>query len=207
MKTRDFYKERSEIASKLTLDSPEKIDEAFSYSKYLYQNEQLRINNIERKSYIINAVLLIAMVMVTWLFSSLIYEETSISLSILIMFILLYAIIVFYIINSITYSLKTSNYQDIKISLQDFSKIYNLQDKDIHRFKNSLAVDYFIAHDKLKKINDEKEMYLHKAQKNIKIIIILLLLLSLVFLIDAAFSKKIHMKYISAILEWISKSR
>ena len=110
MKTRDFYKERGEIASKLTLDSPEKIDEAFSYSKYIYQNEQLRINNIERKSYIINAVLLIAIVLLTWLFSSLVYKEASISLSILIMFIIIYAIIVYLIINFITYSLNISNY-------------------------------------------------------------------------------------------------
>jgi hypothetical protein len=207
MKTRDFFKERGEIAKKLTLDSPEKIDEAFSYSKYLYQCEEFRMHNIERKAYTINAVALIATVLITWLFSSIIYERVSISLSILIMFVTIYIFIAYFLLQSITYSIKTSNYENHKMSIRDFSKIYNLRDDDINRFKNSLAVDYFIAHDKIKKINDEKEMYLNKAQKNIKIIIILLLFLSLVFLIDAALSKKIHARYISTILEWISKSR
>jgi hypothetical protein len=134
------------------------------------------------------------MVLVTWLFSTLVYEEQSISLSILIMFVIIYIFIAYYLLKSIIYSLRTSDYQDIKVSFPDFSKIYNLRDQDTYRFKNSLAVDYFIAHDRLKKLNDEKELYLQKAQSNIKIIIILLLLLSSVFLIDAVFSKKIHMK-------------
>ena len=207
MKTGDFFRERGDIESKLTLSSPEQIDEAFSYSKYLYQSEEARMSNLDRISYTINAALLVAMVLITWFFGTLVYEETSISLSILILFIILYISIVYYILQSVTYSLVNRDYKDTKIPLPDFSKIYNLRDQDIHRFKNSLAVDYFIAHDKIKKINDEKEIYLRKAQHNIKIIVILLLLLSSVFLIDAVFSKKIHMKYISRILEWFPQSR
>lgn len=205
MQTKDIFKERVETVRNLSFDSPEKVEEAFSYSKYLYQNEEFRMKNIERKASIINAASLISMVMITWLLGSIFYEVTNISLLIMIIFLILYLIIVYLIYKTISFSLSVTNYNGLNISLPDAAKIYNLKDQDIHKFKNSLAVQYFISYDKVKKHNDQNDIFVNRAQKNIKIIIILLLLFGIVFVIDAVCAKKIHMRYISGVLEYISK--
>ena len=205
MEAANFLKEKKEIFGKLTLDSPEAIEEILSHCRLLYQNEQNRRNIIEKKVNFLIIASVIATAFITGFFSLYIFEIIYLSLFFVIVSVILCFLLGYFMIELTIFFTRSGYHDEYKVKRSDSSEIYNLREIDLINFKKSRAVDYLHSYHKTRDINDLKEVDLIRCQKYFKIIILLLLFLPLFFIIDKYIVVKEPIAAWSNIKEWLYK--
>jgi hypothetical protein len=194
--------EINNIENKLKLNSPERVEVALEYYGNSYRNEELRRDRIDARANLLIASALIAIAFITGILCDIIYDMESISLFFLIAILIVYVVIVVFIVNSISASLEVNRFEKYSMTEKHYSD-YNIKESDILHLRKIRAINYYILYDKNKQINDNKENYLHKSQRNIKNAIMILLFIPLVFVINMVLSGKITFEYLNKFRSWI----
>jgi small-conductance mechanosensitive channel len=202
MISQDYLKEREEIASKLKLDSPEKIEAAFQYGRQLYLIEENRKDRIESRANLLIASSAIVMALVTVFLCIILYLAPDIPLLLIIIILIAYAFFALFIFNTINYALSISKLKGYSVTMPDSFESNDLKQTDIGDIRKSLAIDYCCLATKHRDINDQKGILLNTSQKLLKNAVIILILLSLAFVVDILLSNKIHMKYLAKLKSW-----
>jgi ABC-type multidrug transport system fused ATPase/permease subunit len=183
-------KETERIAQELNLNSPERIEEALQYFGTLYHNEEIRQENIESKANILIAASVLTIAFVTGFLCLILYDLPSITLLFIIVVVIIYIIMAIYVIKSINQVLEISSIGKNTLDMEPFSD-YSISESDIINIKKVRAANYFSLFNKIKVINDEKREIFNMAQKNIKNVIVTLLVLSLIMIVELLLSGKI----------------
>jgi small-conductance mechanosensitive channel len=204
MISQEYLKEREQIASKLKLDSPEKIEAAFQYGRQLYLIEENRKEKIESRANLLIASSAIAMALVTVFLCIILYLAMEIPLLLIFIILIAYSLNALFIINSIHYAMSVSKLKGYAVTLPDSFESHDLKQEDIGYIRKSLAIDYCCLATKQGKINEQRELLLNKSHKLLRNAVITLILLSLAFVLDVLLSNKIHLKYFLKLKSWLN---
>jgi hypothetical protein len=202
MISQDYLKEREQIASKLKLDSREKIEAAFQYGRQLYLIEENRKDKIESRANLLIASSAIAVALVTVFLCIILYLAPNIPLLLIVIILIAYSLIALFIFNSIHYAISISNLKGYSVTIPESFESNDLKQTDIGDIRKSLAIDYCCLATKQRDINDQRGILLNTSQKLLRNAVIILILLSLAFVLDILLSNKIDMKYFPQLKSW-----
>jgi hypothetical protein len=202
MDSSSYSEERKNIENKLKLDSPEVIERGIQYYGNLYRDEENRRDRIEGRANLLIASASIIISFVTGFLCMILYDMESISLAFLILIFIVYIVVAAFIIDSINSSLEINKLGKHRMTDEHFAN-YSISESDIIHIKKARVINYYMLFDKNKQINDEKEKYLYKSQRSLKNAGIILLLISIAFVVDLALSRKINIKYLDKIREFL----
>ncbi|WP_449245605.1 hypothetical protein [Desulfobacca acetoxidans] len=194
-----------DIKDKLNLDNHQKIEEALSYCKQLYDDEEDRRKTIEAK-----ATSLIATTSITAAFSigfiSIIIKDTdNLNFILLLISLLFFIFITILLIWSNICAIRAVYIKEYRITQPNPSDIFNLKDKTIACIKNERAIDYYYSFLMNEVLNNKKADWTIKAQRHLRNALIILLPLIITIAINITISNK-YFKNIKVIKNLINCS-
>lgn len=203
MNSSDFLKTKDKIESELKLDSPDKIEDAFNYCRHLYLAEEHHRHKIESRANLLIGAAAITTAFLTGFLCMILYTKSSITLFYVAIILVAYFSIVYFLIKTIHYALDIGHLGKFRIDNPDHPDVNSSKDSGLMYVKKYGAVYYYFLFLGNRDVNVNKQRRLSKAQNNIRNAVLALLLISLIFIIDITLSKKIYLKYLKHIQEWL----
>ncbi len=203
MNSSDFLKTKDKIESELKLDSPDKIEDAFNYCRHLYLAEEHHRHKIESRANLLIGAAAITTAFLTGFLCMILYTKSIITLFYVAIILVAYFSIVYFLIKTIHYALDIGHLGKFRIDNPDHPDVNSSKDSGLMYVKKYGAVYYYFLFLGNRDVNVNKQRRLSKAQNNIRNAVLALLLISLIFIIDITLSKKIYLKYLKHIQEWL----
>jgi hypothetical protein len=203
MDSTDFLKAKDKIASKLKLDSDDKIDDAFHYCRQLYLAEESHRHKIENRANLLIGTAAITAALLTAFLCMALYAKSGISLLFVIIILASYCSIVYFLIKTIRYAVNISQLEKFNIDNPDHPDVYSSKDSGFMYVKKYGAVYYYFLFLGNRDININKKRRLAIAQTNMRNAVIALLLILVIFLFHITLSEKIYIKHLKQLQEWL----